>query len=83
MVESVDTRDLKSLGVRAVRVQVPLRVPWGKSRIIKAISSVVKPPKGGFFVPEIWLREAFTISSQEYCHPTTVADEILLLYLIA
>jgi hypothetical protein len=23
----------------------------GKSRIIKAISSVVKPPKGGFFVP--------------------------------
>lgn len=28
MVESVDTRDLKSLGVRAVRVQVPLRVPW-------------------------------------------------------
>lgn len=30
MVESVDTRDLKSLGVRAVRVQVPLRVPWEK-----------------------------------------------------
>ena len=28
MVESVDTRDLKSLGVRAVWVQVPLRVPW-------------------------------------------------------
>jgi hypothetical protein len=25
----------------------------GKSRIIKAISSVVKPPKGGFFVPAI------------------------------
>ncbi len=30
MVESVDTRDLKSLGVRAVWVQVPLRVPWEK-----------------------------------------------------
>ena len=28
MVESVDTRDLKSLGVRAVWVQVPLRLPW-------------------------------------------------------
>ncbi len=26
MVESVDTRDLKSLGRKAVRVQVPLRV---------------------------------------------------------
>jgi hypothetical protein len=25
----------------------------GKIRIIKAISSVVKPPPGGFFVPEI------------------------------
>jgi len=25
----------------------------GKSRIIKAISSVVKPPTGGFFVPGI------------------------------
>jgi hypothetical protein len=25
----------------------------GKKRIIKAISSVVKPPTGGFFVPEI------------------------------
>ena len=31
MVESVDTRDLKSLGVRAVRVQVPLRVPLGNT----------------------------------------------------
>lgn len=31
MVESVDTRDLKSLGVRAVWVQVPLRVPWETS----------------------------------------------------
>nr|DAO08422.1 MAG TPA: hypothetical protein [Caudoviricetes sp.] len=27
----------------------------GISRIIKAISSVVKPPKGGFFVPEFYL----------------------------
>lgn len=34
MVESVDTRDLKSLGVRAVRVQVPLRVPWEKKNKI-------------------------------------------------
>ena len=31
MVESVDTRDLKSLGVRAVWVQVPLRVPWERT----------------------------------------------------
>ena len=26
----------------------------GKNRIIKAISSVVKPPTGGFFVPETY-----------------------------
>lgn len=50
MVESVDTRDLKSLGGNAVRVQVPLRVPWEDKNKIKAISSVVKPPSGGFFV---------------------------------
>ena len=34
MVESVDTRDLKSLGVRAVWVQVPLRLPWEKKNKI-------------------------------------------------
>ena len=31
----------------------PTPATMGKSRIIKAISSVVKPPTGGFFVPEI------------------------------
>ena len=33
----------------------PTPATMGKSRIIKAISSVVKPPKGGFFVPAILL----------------------------
>ena len=31
MVESVDTKDLKSFGLTAVRVQVPLRVPLHKA----------------------------------------------------
>ncbi len=48
MVESVDTRDLKSLGVRAVRVQVPPGYHGKDKNKIKAISSVVKPPSGGF-----------------------------------
>ena len=33
----------------------PTPATMGKSRIIKAISSVVKPPKGGFFVFEIYV----------------------------
>ena len=37
VVESVDTRDLKSLGCKAVRVQVSSRVPRKFTRIIKAI----------------------------------------------
>lgn len=35
----------------------PTPATMGKSRIIKAISSVVKPPKGGFFMPEICFSE--------------------------
>jgi hypothetical protein len=31
----------------------PTPTTMGKQKIIKAISSVVKPPKGGFFEPEI------------------------------
>ncbi len=31
----------------------PTPATMGKQRIIKAISSVVKPPKGGFFVPPV------------------------------
>ena len=50
MVESVDTRDLKSLGVRAVRVQVPPGYHGKDKNKIKAISSVVKPPSGGFCI---------------------------------
>lgn len=51
MVESVDTRDLKSLGVRAVRVQVPLRVPWENKNKINDKQCRETALKGGFFMP--------------------------------
>ncbi len=53
MVESVDTRDLKSLGVRAVRVQVPLRVPWENKNKINDKQCRETALEGGFFMPEI------------------------------
>jgi hypothetical protein len=43
----------------------------GKSRIIKAISSVVKPPKGGFFVPEIYFPNIVPNIICHFCPPTT------------
>ncbi len=47
MVESVDTRDLKSSAFALCGFKsAPGTI--GKYRIIKAISSVVKPPTGGF-----------------------------------
>ena len=45
----------------------PTPATMGKSRIIKAISSVVKPPKGGFFVP-LFLHSK---DASEDCFPAT------------
>ncbi len=61
MVESVDTRDLKSLGVRAVRVQVPLRVPWEIKNKINDKQCRETAPKGGFFMPVFRFRQTFAI----------------------
>ncbi len=43
-------KGFKILGVRAVRVQVPLRVPWEDKNKIKAISSVIETTFGWFFL---------------------------------
>ena len=50
MVESVDTRDLKSLGVRAVWVQVPLRLPWENKNKINDKQCRETALEGGFFM---------------------------------
>ena len=49
----------------------PTPATMGKSRIIKAISSVVKPPKGGFFVPEIHFPNIVPNIICHFCPPTT------------
>ncbi len=45
MVESVDTRDLKSLALMSVRVQVSLRAPLITSVRLSLITSSILPPK--------------------------------------
>ena len=42
--------DLKSLGVRAVWVQVPLRVPWERINKINDKQCRETAPSGGFFI---------------------------------
>ena len=56
MVESVDTRDLKSLGHRLYEFKSRSGYHWDY-RIKSMISSVVKPPTGGFFISEICISE--------------------------
>ena len=50
MVKSVDTRDLKSLGCKAVRVQVPLWAPYKTQLNINELALEDSHPSGGFFV---------------------------------
>ncbi|WP_217805189.1 hypothetical protein, partial [Salmonella enterica] len=45
----------------------------GKTRIIKAISSVVKPPTGGFFVSSICMPTASVNFPARYTVKTSVA----------
>ena len=48
VVKLVDTRDLKSLGRKAIPVQVRSRVPY-----FAASSRLEKPPKGGFLFSDV------------------------------
>ena len=64
MVESVDTRDLKSSAFALCGFKSHSGY-HGKQRIIKAISSVVKPPKGGFCASSLARSER--ISSSRSC----------------
>jgi hypothetical protein len=48
----------------------------GKKRIIKAISSVVKPPKGGFFVFVLHVHHCFAIKRGHYCLTAKQSREI-------
>ncbi len=49
VVKSVDTRDLKSLGLKAVRVQVPPWAPYKNSLIKQWVSFKKATFLGGFF----------------------------------
>ncbi len=77
MVESVDTRDLKSLGVRAVRVQVPLRVPWENKNKINDKQCRETALKGGFFMPVFQPSPSFRHSVSYYEEGTCKPPELL------
>lgn len=70
MVESVDTRDLKSLGHRLYEFKSRSGY-HGKKRIKSMISSVVKPPKGGFFVPKKVLSHFLPNITASFLPPVT------------
>lgn len=57
MVESVDTRDLKSLGHRLYEFKSRSGYHWDKANKINDKQCRVNRPQGGFFMPEILLSE--------------------------
>ena len=58
--------NLKSLGCKAVRVQVPLWAPYKTQLNINELELKDSHPSGGFFVPEITLRFCFAINFRYY-----------------